>query len=99
MASSPTDIALATLVPFVGLPLLAAKGFGGEGGNPTDGAPPLPPNATEADKAAHKAATEAKKRQRSSIQNSDGRGSTILTGGKLGELAEFSEKPKGLLGL
>jgi len=100
MGSSPTDILMATVLPMVGLPMLAAKGFGGDGEEGGD-LPPLPPNATEADKEARRAAIEAKKRQRAAAQSSDGRGSTILTGGlnKLGELNLENMKPKGLLGL
>lgn len=98
MASSPTDILMATVLPMVGLPMLAAKGMGGEGGGgPTP--PTLPPNATDAEKAAHRAAMDAMRRQRSAGAGSDGRGSTILTGGKLGELGQYAGQAKGLLGL
>ena len=55
--------------------------------------------ATEAEKAAHKAATDAMRRQRSAGAASEGRGSTILTGGKLGELGQYAGQAKGLLGL
>lgn len=99
MGSSTTDILMATVLPMVGLPLLAAKGFSGDGEDASAGAPPLPANATDAEKAAYKAATEAMRRQRQAGASSDGRGSTILTGGKLGELGSYSGQAKGLLGL
>ena len=59
--------------------------------------PPLPANATEDDKKARAAAVEARKSQRVA-QATEGRGSTILTGGKLGSLGEYDGKPKSLLG-
>lgn len=61
--------------------------------------PPLPPNATDDEKNARKAALDARKRQRSGAQAADGRGSTILTGAKLGEIGQGNTQPKGLLGL
>ena len=100
MASSPTDIVMATLLPMVGLPMLAGKMLNGdEGAQPAPGAPALPKDATQNEKDAQKAATDAKKRQMQMAKTFEGRGSTILTGGKLGELGDYNEKPKGLLGL
>lgn len=66
-----------------------------------DKLPPLPKNATEAEKQARKAATEARKAQMKSAQSNEGRGGTILTGGtQLGSTQQADPaSPKSLLGM
>lgn len=58
-----------------------------------------PPNALADESEAQNAARDAAKRARKSLQGSDGRGSTILAGNKLGELGNQVSDPKRLLGL
>lgn len=58
-----------------------------------------PPNALADESEAQNAARDAAKRTRKSLQGSDGRGSTILAGNKLGELGNQVSDPKRLLGL
>lgn len=61
--------------------------------------PPLPPNATDAEKAARDAANAAKRKQVGLASSGDGRSSTNLTGGRLGEVGQPNLQPKTLLGL